>query len=121
MLRLSLILLSISAGIVGVAREGGNDGSNLTVQLEQPAALRVSSAARDTSAAIASAGSRNLGPLLFNSDFYTFREPPWKPTVVAAYAAHVRHLDHAEERDGVRYRFDVTLVLADTSTGIVER
>lgn len=121
MLRLSLILLSISAGIVDVAWEGGNGGSNLTVQLEQPAALRVSSAARDTSVAMAPAGSRDLGPLPFYYDIYTFRGPPGKTTVVAAYAVQVRHLDHEEARDGVRYRFDVTLVLADTSTGIVER
>src|SRR5690606_8223568 len=121
MLRLSLILLSISAGIVGVAREGGNGDSNLTVQLEQPAALRVSSAARDTSVAMAPAGTRDLGPLPFYYDIYTFRGPPGKTTVVAAYAVQVRHLDHEEARDGVRYRFDVTLVLADTSTGIVER
>ncbi len=115
MLRLPLLLLCAVAGLPDVARDEPRHA--------------VGAAADSVAAAAAPAGSVDdagtdvsaLGPLPFFYDLYTFRGPPGRTTVVAAYAVQERHLDHEDAGDGVRYRFDVTLVLADTSTGVVER
>jgi len=59
-------------------------------------------------------------PLPFFYDLYTFRGDGGSTTVVAAFAVPVKRL-HSERNQGVRYRFDVTLVLADTALRSVSR
>lgn len=62
------------------------------------------------------------GPLGFFYDLYTFRGDGGGTTVVAAFAVPAGWLEREEENDGaVRYRFDVTLVLADTARRSVFR
>lgn len=110
MLRLPLLLFCVSAGVIGIARAEtattSGPGASVTAA-KTPEHYR--------------AGPFDLGPLPFFYDIYTFRGSPGKTTVVAAYAVQARHLDDEDAKEGVRYRFDVTLVLADTSTGVVER
>ena len=61
------------------------------------------------------------GLLPFFYDVYTFRGDTGTTRVVASFAVPARRLK-AEEVDGeYRYRFDVTLVLADTLLGTVSR
>jgi hypothetical protein len=60
-------------------------------------------------------------PLPFFYDLYTFRGGAGSTTVVAAFAIPAGQLER-ESRDGdVFYRFDVTLVLADTALKSVSR
>ncbi len=59
-------------------------------------------------------------PLPFFYDLYTFRGDGGSTTVVAAFAVPVKQLGRERVR-GVRYRFDVTLVLADTALRSVSR
>lgn len=60
-------------------------------------------------------------PLPFHYDLYTFRGNGGLTEVVAAYAVPAKRLGR-EDRDGqTRYRFDVTLVLADTALNAVFR
>ncbi|GMV04534.1 MAG: hypothetical protein AMXMBFR53_08140 [Gemmatimonadota bacterium] len=59
-------------------------------------------------------------PLPFFYDLYTFRGDDRQTTVVAAFAVPAGRLER-EREDGVRYRFDVTLVLADTALRSVFR
>jgi hypothetical protein len=59
-------------------------------------------------------------PLPFFYDLYTFRGDGGSTTVIAAFAVPVKRL-HSERHRGVRYRFDVTLVLADTALRSVSR
>lgn len=54
-------------------------------------------------------------PLPFFYDLYTFRGPNDSTTIVAAYAVRAGNLEAEETRDGARYRFSVSLVLADPS------
>ncbi len=119
MLRLPLLLLCISAGTIGLAR-----GAARSAQPDQNA-LGVQDAGVPVTmrgnALPSGPPTRNVGPLPFFYDLYTFRGGPGRTAVVAAYAVQARHLDHEDAREGVLYRFDVTLVLADTSTGVVER
>ena len=60
-------------------------------------------------------------PLPFFYDLYTFRGDERTTTVVAAFAVPVRRLERESRDHGVRYRFDVTLVLADTALRSVSR
>jgi hypothetical protein len=60
-------------------------------------------------------------PLPFYYDLYTFRGPARSTAVVAAFAVPAGKLDLESVDDGVRYRFDVSLVLADTARGSVSR
>jgi len=60
-------------------------------------------------------------PLPFFYDLYTFRGDERTTTVVAAFAVPVRRLERESRDRGVRYRFDVTLVLADTALRSVSR
>lgn len=61
------------------------------------------------------AGLRAARPLPFYYDLYTFRGPDGSTAVVSAFAVQAGHLE-TELVDGrVRYRFSVTLVLADTA------
>jgi hypothetical protein len=71
-----------------------------------------------TTAALASDGG--VRPLPFFYDLYTFKGDGGSTTVVAAFAVPVKQL-HRERVRGVRYRFDVTLVLADTALRSVTR
>lgn len=60
-------------------------------------------------------------PLPFFYDLYSFRGEGGATTVVASFAVRAGRLD-SEDVDGeVRYRFNVTLVLADTALGAVAR
>ncbi|MHB1167791.1 MAG: hypothetical protein ACYC28_00750 [Longimicrobiales bacterium] len=118
MLRIPLLLFCASAGVIGLLRDDGAAASTSGAGvLAWPAAAPAAIAPVDHPDSRAAA----LGPLPFYYDLYTFRGPPGKTSVVAAYAVQARHLDHEDAGEGVRYRFDVTLVLADTSTGVVER
>ncbi len=60
-------------------------------------------------------------PLPFFYDLYTFRGDDRHTTVVAAFAVPVGRLERESGDGGVRYRFDVTLVLADTAMRSVTR
>jgi hypothetical protein len=60
-------------------------------------------------------------PLPFFYDLYTFRGHADSTLVLAAYAVPLTSLERQRIGRDVRYRFDVTLVLADTSTGKVYR
>ncbi|HUF11574.1 MAG TPA: hypothetical protein VMN78_00575 [Longimicrobiales bacterium] len=60
-------------------------------------------------------------PLPFFYDLYTFRGDDGGTDVVAAFAVVAGELETEEARGGVRYRFDVTLVLADTALHSVSR
>src|SRR5688572_24623305 len=55
------------------------------------------------------------GPLPFFYDLYTFRGEASTTTVVASFAVPAGRLQPEWAKGGVRYRFDVTLVLADTA------
>ena len=57
-------------------------------------------------------GSRD--PLPFFHELYTFRGEGGRTTVVAAFAVEVGELGTERVGDNKRYRFNVTLVLADT-------
>jgi hypothetical protein len=60
-------------------------------------------------------------PLPFFYDLYTFRGNGGSTAVVAAFAVPAGRLEKEEADGGVRYRFDVTLVLADTALRSVSR
>jgi hypothetical protein len=60
-------------------------------------------------------------PLPFFYDLYTFRGEAGATTVVAAFAVPAGQLERDWEGGQVRYRFDVTLVLADTALRSVRR
>lgn len=61
------------------------------------------------------------GPLPFFYDFYTFRGAGGGTLVVAAVAVEAGELKRERDADEVRYRFDVTVVLADTALRSVSR
>jgi len=60
-------------------------------------------------------------PLPFHYDLYTFRGEGRRTAVVAAFSVSAGLLRQEESGKGVRYRFDVTLVLADTARRSVSR
>ena len=62
----------------------------------------------------------SVRPLPFFYDLYTFRGPAGGTTVLASFAVPARRLKRERNR-GVSYRFDVTLVLADTALRSVFR
>ena len=55
-------------------------------------------------------------PLPFSYDLYAFRGAGDSTAVVATFAVPAGHLERESYEGGTRYRFDVTLVLADTAT-----
>jgi hypothetical protein len=59
--------------------------------------------------------------LPFFYDLYTFRGQPGKTAVVAAFAVPADKLEKNVDDEGVHYRFDVSLILADTAMGTVSR
>jgi hypothetical protein len=61
------------------------------------------------------------GNLPFFYDLYTFRGERGATEVVAAFAVPAGELKAEKAPGGVRYRFDVTLVLADTALRTVSR
>lgn len=63
----------------------------------------------------------SVHPLPFFYDLYTFRGPGAETSVVAAFAVPAGRLEREGVGDEVRYRFDVTLVLADTARRSVSR
>lgn len=71
------------------------------------------------------APARTLRPpprlLPFFYDLYTFRGSAGRTTVVASFSVPVENLEREAVSDDVRYRFDVTLVLADTVLRSVSR
>jgi hypothetical protein len=69
-------------------------------------------------AAVPGASSR---PLPFFYDLYTFRGSGDSTVVVAAFAVPAGQLEREQLAREVRYRFDVTLVLADTALRTVFR
>jgi hypothetical protein len=60
-------------------------------------------------------------PLPFYYDLYTFRGDEGSTDVVAAFAVPVDQLGQERADRDVRYRFDVTLILADTAVRCVYR
>ena len=62
-----------------------------------------------------------LHPLPFFYDLYTFRDRDGSTAIVAAFAVQAGELHPEEGMRGPRYRFDVTLVLADTALRSVRR
>ncbi len=61
------------------------------------------------------------GSLPFFYDVYSFRGPDGQTDVVAAFTVRTGELDRERVDGTVRYRFNVTLVLADTVRGGVSR
>ena len=59
-------------------------------------------------------GRASLRPLPFYYDLYTFRAEDGLTTVVAAFAVEAGKLETERVGDNDRYRFSVTLLLADT-------
>ncbi|MGH7467002.1 MAG: GWxTD domain-containing protein [Longimicrobiales bacterium] len=59
--------------------------------------------------------------LPFFYDLYTFRGQPGRTAVVAAFAVPATKLEKNVDDQGVHYRFDVSLILADTALGTVSR
>jgi hypothetical protein len=59
--------------------------------------------------------SAALPPLPFFYDLYTFRGQGGSTAIVTAYAVEAGRLETEPARDRTRYRFSVTLVLADTA------
>lgn len=60
-------------------------------------------------------------PLPFFYDLYTFRGSARRTDVIAAFAVPAGRLEREEEDGETSYRFDVTLVLADTALRSVTR
>ena len=71
-------------------------------------------------AAVAGGAHARL-PLPFHYDLHTFRGEAGRTAVVAAFAVPAGRLHEEEQPGGTRYRFDVTLVLADTVRRTVSR
>lgn len=63
----------------------------------------------------------HAGPLPFFYDLYSFRGDTGTTAVVASFAVRAGRLDREQVDGRVRYRFSVTLVLADTARRIVSR
>ena len=61
----------------------------------------------------------SVRPLPFFFDLYTFRGENDSTTVVAAFAVEAGNLDTKRVGDNNRYRFNVTLLLADAALGSV--
>lgn len=64
-------------------------------------------------------GDAYVRPLPFFYDLYTFRGDGDSTTVVAAFAVEAGNLDTKRVDDSNRYRFNVTLLLADPTLGSV--
>src|SRR5688572_8315310 len=71
--------------------------------------------------ALVSLAAQPTYPLPFYYDLYTFRGAAGRTSVVAAFAVPAGELQREGVESGTRYRFDVTLVLADTALRTVVR
>lgn len=73
-------------------------------------------------AAPAAGGTHDVAtrPLPFLHDLFTFRGENGGTVLVAAYAVEAGQLERESTAGGVRYRFDVSLVLTDTLRRIVD-
>lgn len=115
------LLLWLLAGMLGdgaasgAARGAPTPAAQLTVADGATGLEAIATLASPEAAAAA------FGPLPFFYDLYTFRGPPGRTTVVASFAVPAGRLDSEKADGGVRYRFDVSLVLADTAQGSVAR
>jgi len=67
------------------------------------------------------ASASPLRPLPFFYDLYSFRGDTGVTDVVASFAVPAGNLDHENVNGEVRYRFNITFVLADTALGLVAR
>lgn len=103
-----VLLLATAAGVLGPVSESRVEG-----QASRPAFLGPSSA-RDTPSPAGADRVHAPRDLDFFYDLYTFRGDTGATRVVAAFAVPVGELEREREARGVRYRFDVTLVVADT-------
>lgn len=65
--------------------------------------------------------TRATGSMPFFYDLFTFRGEGGSTEVVASFAVPVHRLEREEVGPDTRYRFDVTLVLADTAVRSVSR
>jgi hypothetical protein len=74
-----------------------------------------------TAAAVAAARGADVQPLPFYYDLYAFRGAGDSTAVIATFAVPAGHLEREPHGGAVRYRFDVTLVLADTVQRTVSR
>ncbi len=98
LLRLLYVLVAISTGGFGLdAATQGRAPAHVSEPLSNAAA------------------PDRVRPLPFFYDLYTFRGEGRRTTVVAAYAVEAGHLELESAGDRKRYRFSVTLVLADTA------
>lgn len=101
-------VLTATSAVVGGSRSGGEaPGTPI------PSRSDVSASRRSPSAP--------PGSLPFFYDLYTFRGKDGKTDIVAAFAVPAGRLQKQSAPHGVRYRFDVTLVLADTARKSVSR
>jgi hypothetical protein len=116
MLRSSGTLLSILTATSVAAAALASAAADET----HPSRHAVAAASTGGSGAAGSA-SVGRGPLPFLYDLYTFRGDARSTVVVAAFAVHAGRLETEEHERDVRYRFDVTLVLADTALRSVSR
>ncbi len=98
LVRLLWILSAISAGGLGI-----------DVAFWEPAPTHVPAALPGTDG-----GRVLLRPLPFFYDLYTFRGEAGRTTVVAAFAVEAGDLENERVGDHNRYRFNMTLLLADT-------
>jgi hypothetical protein len=103
-LALVVALLPWAAGAMSA---GGNEARPAAVSTPPPGLMDAPAAAPGT-----------LRPLPFLHDFYTFRGTAGT-AVVVAYAIEAGELLRERAVNGVRYRFDVSVVLADTAARTV--
>ena len=85
------------------------------------APVRHAAAGPRTGSPVAAIPADAAVPLPFHYDIYTFRGLGGSTAVVAAFAVSAGLLREEASGRGVRYRFDVTLVLADTALRTVAR
>jgi len=94
-------------------------GATLNVPGSDPPQVQPTDPATAASGGHETAGA--VRPLPFFYDLYTFRGEDGGTEVVASFAVPVERLHRESQRRGVRYRFDVSLVLADTALRSVSR
>jgi hypothetical protein len=100
---LTVLLLAVSALHGGVAAQEGGSASAASLALGP------------------NVPTRATGSLPFFYDLYTFRGERGRTEIIASFAVPAERLREEREGGGVRYRFDVTLVLSDTARHAVSR
>src|SRR5687768_17492316 len=99
MLRIRIALLGLLTATTTAT------GPSAVLDPSAPARLAAAHAAR----------AAEVRPLPFFYDLYTFRGDGGETDIVAAFAVPAGRLESESEEGRTRYRFDVTLVLADTA------